>query len=118
MNIIFLFIYILHILIWMFILLACLTKKLAYYNLYYIIPIIYIIHLLPFHILEKIKSDIYTNKNKKEDTELNIRKILILPHYFILLSNFLETRTTFNPFSPQGMMIFGLITSAYRLKIN
>jgi hypothetical protein len=56
MNLFFIFICLIHILIWIFVLLAFLNKKLAYINIIYIIPIIYILHILPFHILINIKK--------------------------------------------------------------
>ena len=55
-NPIFIFLWIVHILIWMFVLLAFINKTTAYYNIYYVIPIIYIIHIFPFHILENLKK--------------------------------------------------------------
>ena len=45
-----------HILFWLFVTFAFLTKNTAYYNIYYIIPITYILHMFPFHILISCKS--------------------------------------------------------------
>ena len=64
MNIYFTILGLIHILIWTFVLFAFLNKTLAKINIYFVIPSIYIIHLLPFHILESLKSKIY-NKNQK-----------------------------------------------------
>jgi hypothetical protein len=44
-NPIFIFLWIFHILIWAFVLLAFLNEKTAYYNLYFVVPFIYIIHI-------------------------------------------------------------------------
>ena len=100
-----------HIVIWAYILLAFTNKKWALINIYIIIPTIYILHMLPFHILEKMKERIYprTYLDKKEHFE----KTLIIPHFFTKVTTFLEKNCTFNPLSPQGMMLFGFISSLY-----
>jgi hypothetical protein len=42
-------------------------------------------------------------------------KYLIIPYYFENIMNHLEKICTFNQLSPQGMCIFGLISSIYSL---
>ena len=116
MNLFFIFICLIHILIWIFVLLAFLNKKLAYINIIYIIPIIYILHILPFHILISIKKKIYENNYVKNNNI--IRKNLIIPYYFEIIQKKLSKYCTFSPLSPQGMLIFGAITSSYRLLIK
>ena len=114
MNIYFSILGTIHILIWSFVLLAFLNKTLAKINLYFVIPSIYFIHLLPFHILETLKSKIYNNNQKIYYTK-KLSKILVIPYYFDKLSTLLSKYCFFNPISPQGMLIFGLITCIYRL---
>lgn len=114
MNIYFTILGLIHILIWGFVLLAFLNKTLAKINIYFVIPIIYIIHLLPFHILETLKGKIY-NKNQKNYYMEKLSKILIIPYYFKRLSIFLNKHCFLNPISPQGMLIFGLITCIFTL---
>ena len=53
-----------HIFIWVFILLAFLNKKTAKINLYFIIPLVYILHILPIHILLYCKKTMYTDWGK------------------------------------------------------
>lgn len=84
----------------------------AIYNLLYLIPFIYLIHtVLSFHILEKIKINIYKEEKDKMVEKLN--NCIILPKLYDNLSSTLEKKCTFNPISPQGMLIFGLISSLY-----
>ncbi len=94
---------------------AFIDKKLAKINLYYVIPSIYIIHLLPFHVIEKIKMNLSRNKEHKMEQSNQIEECLIFPKLIIDLQKYLESRVTFNPLSPQGMMIFGMITSLYKV---
>jgi len=106
-------IYIVHILFWLFILTAFLDKKLAYYNIYYVIPITYILHILPFHILMKLKKEIDPKNHKLRAKEIDEQ--LIIPKYFVDIQDKLEKECTFSPISPQGMLIFGLLSSIYVL---
>lgn len=113
MNNLFTAIYIFHLLIWVFVLLAFLHKKTAFYNIYYVIPFIYIVHILPFHILTKTEDKI--GHDKSDEMREKIQKYTIIPYLFFKLKNIFEFSFK-NPFSVQGMMIFGLITSAYKLR--
>jgi hypothetical protein len=115
MNIIFVFLAIIHILVWMFVLFAFLNKKTAYFNLNYFIPLIYILHILPFHVIVKLKQRIYEPTEVKSKEEI-IDKMLFFPKVYKYMQNKLNTYCTFNPLSPQGMLIFGLISSYYSLK--
>ena len=116
MNFLFIILCIIHIIVWVFILLAFLNPITAYYNVYYVIPIIYILHILPFHIIISLKKKIYTDDKEEIDKETNVSKFLIIPYIFINIQKFFEKFSFCSPLSPQGMLIFGLITSIYRLK--
>lgn len=72
--------------------------------------------MMPFHILEKIKQTIYPDDYKERNQKISYS--LILPKYFDKVSKALDKKCTFNPISPQGMMIFGCITCVYALKQN
>ncbi len=114
MNLFFKFLCLIHILIWLFILLAFIDIRTANINLFYVIPAIYIIHFLPFHVIILLKKIQYPNDWKKyaESFEDNMLPV----YYFKKLSDTLAKHCTLNPISPQGMMIFGAITSACRVK--
>ncbi len=116
MNILFIILCIIHISIWAFVIFAFINPTTAYYNVYYIIPFIYFIQILPFHILVSLKNNIYNNEQDRKDKEDEVSKYLILPNLFNKLSKFFDEFSYFNPISPQGLLIFGLITSIYRLK--
>ena len=112
-HIIFILISIIHVIIWAFVILAFINKKTAYINIIYIIPFIYLIHILPFHILTESKKNIYPKTF--EDEGMKINKIMIIPYYFIKVQTYLKKKCTESPISPQGILIFGAITSSYRL---
>ena len=69
-----------------------------------------------FHLIVSLKKNIYNDENIMTENENKVLKSLIIPDLFIKARNFFEKFSFFNPFSPQGMLIFGLITSIYRLK--
>lgn len=103
-----------HIIIWLFVMLAFLNKKTAEINLYYLIPFIYILHMLPFHILNSLKHYI-----EPENTEKKIKDYEnsnILSKNFYLFKDSIFKNSFGNPLSPQGMMIFGAITCAWTLR--
>jgi hypothetical protein len=104
---------IVHVLIWVFVLFAFLNKKWAFYNIYFVIPFIYIIHLLPFHILVALKEK--TDPTNHENHEKSFYKTLVIPHLFRKAQKYLEECCLESPISTQGMLIFGLITSIFAL---
>jgi hypothetical protein len=112
MNIIFIILWVLHILIWMFVLLAFINKKMALINIYIIIPIIYLIHILPIHLLEESKKKIYLDDNVRNNNQDKVSQVLIVPYIFNKIRNLFKNSFE-NPFSSQGMLIFGLLTSIY-----
>tara|TARA_B110001450_G_scaffold144420_1_gene135060 strand:+ start:477 stop:794 length:318 start_codon:yes stop_codon:yes gene_type:complete len=99
-----------HISLWLFVVFAFVDKELARINLTYIIPIIYVLHILPFHILHTLEC--ICNKNCEEDTSKVQKKI-----------GFFQTRDFFrnsfqNPLSPQGMLVLGSILSYYKIRTS
>ena len=115
MNILFIILCIIHIVIWAFIMLAFINPTTAYYNVYYVIPLIYLVQILPFHIIVSLKKHIYGDDNTRKEQEKEVSKYLIIPYLFMKAREFFNKFAYFNPLSPQGMLIFGLITSIYRL---
>jgi len=122
---------IIHNLFWVFVILAFYNKKLAYFNLYYLIPATYILHILPFHIFEKLKDVIKDTdlpeqpENKglaqqKGSNQENSKDKDYKPNAF--LQTYIDIQKSVNtycyasPFSPQGLLIFGAVSSAYALK--
>ncbi len=104
---------IVHVLIWIFVLTAFLNKDLAYYNVYYVIPLIYIIHILPFHIIITLKKNVDPEYYKLHEEQFY--ETLIIPKLFRNVTNKLENFCFASPLSTQGMLIFGLITSVFVL---
>jgi len=106
----------LHVIIWIFVQLAFLNPKLAYINLFYIIPFIYIMHILPFHVLNESKKNMYPNDH--EDMIDKFSKLTILPNLHKKAEIVLDKFCFKSPINPQGMLIFGALTSAYALKFH
>jgi hypothetical protein len=102
-----------HMFIWIIIIFGFINKNLAYLNLKYFIPIIFIAHLLPFHILTKIKFKLDPNHTRE--------KINKFEHDFLLSRLCLYMRDNIfkncfqNPLSPQGLLILGGILSSWRI---
>lgn len=104
---------IVHTLIWLFILTAFLNKQCAYYNVYVVIPIIYLVHILPFHIIITLKQKADPENYKLHEEE--VYEQMIIPKYFRMLTDNLEKFCFASPLSTQGMMIFGLLSSIFVL---
>ena len=109
----FVFLAILHICIWLFVMLAFLNPTTARINLYYIVPLIYLIHVFPFHFINEAKRQMYP-----DDWEERTNSICdsIGLGKFRKLCDLLENFCFANPLSPQGMLIFGAISSAWVIK--
>jgi len=103
-----------HILIWIFILFAWINNKTAKFNLYYLIPFIIILHLLPIHILTTIKKNMYPDSYKSKVNKINNQ---IIP-YFNELRDYLQNNCFQNPLSPQGLLLIGTLSSIYKLNIK
>lgn len=114
MKLAFLLLVFLHIFIWVYVLLAFLNPKTAYLNLYYVIPCIYILHTFPFHFINKVKQGLYPS-DWEERTDKLVHSMGI-PGTFVDLQKSLEEKCFQSPISPQGMLLFGAITSALVLK--
>jgi len=110
------FIALVHCLIWGFVLFAFLNISTAKINLYYIVPFIYILHILPFHVLVESKKNLKPDDYKEKEDEFNTK--LVIPGTFIKLQKKLEKYCFCSPISAQGMLIFGAISCAWRLKLS
>ena len=97
-----------HILIWLFVVFGFLISyKIALFNILILIPLIYILHILPFHIINEMKC--FINTNCYEDSE-KIKKYI----KFYYLKKFFNN-SFFNPLSGQGLLILGYILNFYYL---
>jgi hypothetical protein len=114
MDITFVAVALFHIFFWLFVLLAFLNPNTARINLYYIIPITYVLHTFPFHFLNKIKSDMHPDDWEERADDIN--KKLIIPKLFTNMIEVLQDYSFASPLSPQGLLLFGAISSAYKIK--
>jgi len=110
------FLILFHIVIWIFILGAFINQKAAKFNLYYLIPFIYILHILPFHVIVESKKKL--DPEHWEEKHQNFEKDLVIPYYWGKFARSLDDRCFQNPFSVQGMLLFGAITSAWALRLK
>jgi uncharacterized membrane protein (DUF4010 family) len=104
---------IVHVLVWVFVLTAFVNKDMAYYNVYFVIPFIYIVHILPFHILITLKKKFDPENYKIHEEEFY--NTLVIPKLFRNVTSKLEKLCFASPLSTQGMLIFGLLTSIFVL---
>lgn len=102
-----------HIIVWLFVIFAFLNQKTAYYNLYYVIPSIFVMHMLPFHFINTFKESLYPS-NWKERSE-DVAKSLIIGYLYKFIT-YIFSNSFASPMSPQGMLILGSILSSYSLK--
>lgn len=115
------FLYILwyvHVLLWGYLIFSpfFMSKKACKLNLFIFIPLVYIIHILPFHILTEIKKGVTDSQGKKISIE-NQREIINKHNPVIgFISNCqetLENYCTYNPIGGQGMLILAYIINLY-----
>jgi len=97
MKPLFIFICVIHIAVWMIVLLSFLNKTFAYYNLYYFIQFIYLMHMQPFHILSSMEKNIYPNSYEKKFNK--IKKYSIVDELYEIINKKLNF-CFFNPISP------------------
>lgn len=111
------FLCIIHLIFWMFVLVAPLvgSPRVLRFNIYFLVPMVYLLHILPFHVLIKCKElSMDGDKNKvknAEDLYLGIPGI----RHFKMLMDHCQAHCCFSPLSPQGMLLFCLIVSIFRL---
>jgi hypothetical protein len=116
---------IINILIYLFILLSG-FKSLEFnkYNIYFIIPFIYLIYILPFNPLlscqqyfARLCIDNYPEDNKKSISDVieSNSNFYILPSIHNNIYS-LYPNHTFNPVSYQGLLLFAYIVNIYILK--
>lgn len=117
-ELLFLIIYIFHILIWGFVMFGgFISPKYAKIIVYFIIPFIYILHILPFHPLESIKASLIKDTKEKDEKQIVYNYYLVFPFIFNKLKVFFTTiGSIFNPLSPQGMLILGMIINTQILR--
>lgn len=104
-----------HVLAWTFVVFAWMTRETAFWNLYYAVPMIYVLHMLPVHLLTEAKKRMRPHSWQRDDKA--VQGYMFLPRLYERLATTFD-RCTFNPLSPQGMLVFGAITSAWALRMN
>lgn len=97
--------------VWLFVLTAFIFKDTALLNIFIVIPLIYILHIMPFHIFEEVKHNLCPNEYKKSTK--NGGKGL----YHKILNKSCDYCFK-SPITIQGFLIFGMITSVYSLYIR
>lgn len=141
-------VYVIHILVWVFVIFGgIVSPNMCKFNLFILVPVIYIIHTFPFHVLLKKKLEMINQNiesfeqvnrevdpviadqlmksgppNISQERKLKIAQIyfaeedkLLIPKLFRQLCG-VFSESFANPFSPQGLLILGMITNVYLLK--
>lgn len=112
MDLAFVAVTMLHILVWVVVLMAWVHPAAARFNLVVLIPAIYVVHVLPFHILNILKQRMHPGTWLRDVRR--VERALVLPALVTRARDALD-RSFANPLSPQGMLLLGAITSAWRL---
>ena len=99
----------LHMFFWIFVITAWIFPETALFNVLILIPIVYLIHILPQHPLNAVEDalcpDLFTKKNQDKGSFENfIRKT--------------EEYCTYSPLTYQGFLLFGFISSIITLYIR
>ncbi len=111
---------IVHLLIWILIFASFFNRKLARINLFYIIPVVYISHILPFHTLCKLKdilSEEESDKNNVVDGETVKQEEKKLMDRIHDIRVNLGEGAYIPPFTAQGMVLLAGILSVYTLDV-
>ena len=103
-----------HIGIWAFVLLAFLNERAARFNVTVLIPLIYVAHMLPFHTLTEVKRQACKGWESVDDY---IVDLLVVPRLFKDAQSYARTNCFESPISPQGMLLFGALSSTWRLHV-
>lgn len=98
----------------MFVLFAFYSKGTARINLYFVIPVVYLLHIFPFHFGNALKAALLPTSWQQESEKIN--QSIPLVSQFTTVQKILSTYCFASPVSPQGMLLFGAISSAYALR--
>ena len=113
-----------HALIWLYVIFGSLIdKNHAKFIIFLVIPLIYLIQMLPVHIFtESYKAELKINTDKELKIKLNemyktlkipiLKEVLLI---FVYLKDKVFKNSVFNPLSGQGMLILGMSISVYKL---
>jgi hypothetical protein len=107
-----------HVLFWIYVVFGSFISKVhANFILFCVIPFIYLLHILPHHILKIIEERLLNIENletKHKDAIIDDRADSIVPclKYIRYCIKWCDSRTTFSPLSAQGMLILGAIISS------
>ena len=116
-TIVFEFTALFHLVIWGVVLFAsfCPDIRITEFTVYILIPFIYLVHILPFHIIEETKKSLIPDKKQRTDQVNWIESRYILPDIVKRMGSYFKNSFA-NPLSPQGLLILGMILGVYRLK--
>lgn len=112
MDVAFAAVVILHVAVWVFVLFAWTHPRAAMLNLTVVIPLIYALHMLPFHLLTTAKQRMHPGTWQGDNDA--VERALLIPGLHDRAYEAFE-HSFANPLSPQGMLVLGALTSAWRL---
>lgn len=107
-ELLFFFVYLIHTGTWIFILVGGFVKKqYAFWIVYYIVPLMYILQMFEEHPFESMKVALLKDEKEKRDNLYH--PYFILPVVQKHLSETVFKKSIFNPVSYQGLMILAMI---------
>lgn len=112
MDVAFVAVVLVHVAVWVFVLFAWVQPRAALLNLTVVIPLIYMLHLLPFHLLTTAKQRMHPDTWRQDNDA--VENALVIPALYDKVYEAFE-HSFANPLSPQGMLVLGALTSAWRL---
>lgn len=114
------FIFYFHTFIWIYLIFGSFISVVhARIILYWIIPFIYLIHILNFHILVQLEKNLIDHRISDDELKNNyLRMYIPLINPFLDLQTFLEENCFLSPLSTQGMLILSAIISSNVIRFN
>ena len=118
MNAAIILVHIAYFLIYVFICFAFLNRRLAHINLYYVLPIMFLLYLVPVCPIDFIEEQLVGGETLEDarTKKMEAREKNIAYKWWMSLSDMVGNKGFATPLSATGLLIFGGVTSAYALK--
>lgn len=106
-----------HALFWSFVLFAWTNPTWARLNVFYVIPVLYILHLLPFHVIQHTERGLMDGSEQKRKRVQDDVWKLAAPHLYFTEGWVagMNKHCFQSPVSVQGVMLFSLMSSIFAL---
>jgi len=118
MNLAIVLVHIGYFLTYIFICFAFLDRRLAHINLYYVLPVMFVLCLVPVCPIDYIEEQVVGGETLDEarTKKMEAREMNTPYKWWMSLSDMVGNKGFATPLSATGLLIFGGVTSAYALK--